>query len=173
MRNAVLWAVLIVVLVTANVLIVTKERVLSKGEVMLLTLVPRDPRALLQGDYMTLDYQLARRAAKQVDEASKDGYIVIVLDEYQVAQFRRIHHTDQPLATDERLLRFRKRGPFVRLASDAFFFQEGHGGVYQSARYGELRVDATGEAVLVGLRDREFARLTAVERQDVNEPRAR
>ena len=160
MRNAVLWGVLVVVLVTANVLIVAKERVLSEGEVMLLTLAPRDPRALLQGDYMTLDYQLARRVAREVDEASKDGYIVIVLDENRVAQFRRIHHRDQLLAPDERLLRFRKRGSLVRLASDAFFFQEGHGGVYQSARYGELRVNATGEGVLVGLRDRKFARLT-------------
>jgi uncharacterized membrane-anchored protein len=41
----------------------------------------------------------------------------------------------------------------VRLASDAFFFEEGQGQTYQRARFGELRVADDGSAVLVGLRD--------------------
>jgi uncharacterized membrane-anchored protein len=41
----------------------------------------------------------------------------------------------------------------VRVGSDAFHFQEGNAARYQRARYGELRVDAEGTSVLVGLRD--------------------
>jgi uncharacterized membrane-anchored protein len=41
----------------------------------------------------------------------------------------------------------------VRVATDAYFFQEGTSGKYASARYGELRVDDDGSSVLVGLRD--------------------
>ena len=66
--------------------------------------------------------------------------------------------TDQ-LAQDERLLQYRKRGESLRIAGEAFFFQEGQDDIYASARYGEVRVDASGEAVLVGLRDSEFNRL--------------
>ena len=48
MRNIVLWAVLAVVLILANWSIISKERVLANGEIMLLDLAPRDPRSLRQ-----------------------------------------------------------------------------------------------------------------------------
>ena len=61
----------------------------------------------------------------------------------------------QALAENQRLLRFRRRGESVRLASDAYFFEEGEWETYAAARFGELRVSEEGDAVLVGLRDRE------------------
>ncbi len=159
MRNTVLWAVLAVVLALANWSIIGKERVLADGEIMLLDLAPRDPRSLLQGDYMTLRYALAQRIMSQLDAPfSATGVAVVQLDENAVASFVRLDGTDQ-LAQDERLLLYRKRGESLRIAGNAFFFQEGQDEVYASARYGEVRVDASGDAVLVGLRDREFNRL--------------
>ena len=47
------------------------------------------------------------------------------------------------------------RGESVRLASDAYFFQEGTAEEYNGARFGEIRVNAKGHAVLTGLRDTE------------------
>ena len=47
-------------------------------------------------------------------------------------------------------------GETVRLASDAYFFEEGQWKTFESARYGELRVDDDGNAVLTGLRDENF-----------------
>ena len=41
----------------------------------------------------------------------------------------------------------------IRIGTDAFFFQEGHAARYQGAKFGELRVGASGESVLIGLRD--------------------
>lgn len=52
---------------------------------------------------------------------------------------------------------FRIRGGRVWLGTNAYFFAEGTADRYEAARYGEFRVDpATGEAVLVGLRDAEL-----------------
>jgi len=159
MRNVVLWGVLAAVLVLANWSIIGKERVLADGEIMLLNLAPRDPRSLLQGDYMVLRYSLAQTIMGQLDAPfSAAGAAVVRLDENAVASFVRLDDTGQ-LAPDERLLQYRKRGESLRIAGDAFFFEQGSDRVYASARYGELRVDTRGAAVLVGLRDNEFNRL--------------
>ena len=159
MRNIVLWAVLAVVLILANWSIVGKERVLANGEMMLLDLAPVDPRSLMQGDYMTLRYALAQRIMSQLDAPfSATGVAVVQLDENAVASLVRLDGTEA-LAPDERLLQYRKRGESLRIAGEAFFFQEGQDEIYARARYGEVRVDASGEAVLVGLRDFEFNRM--------------
>jgi len=159
MRNAVLWAVLVVVLILANWSIIGKERVLANGEIMLLDLAPRDPRSLLQGDYMALRYTLAQTIMHELDAPfSATGVAVVRLDANAVASFVRLDGTEQ-LAQDERLLQYRKRGESLRIAGDAFYFEEGQDDVYARARYGEVRVDASGAAVLVGLRDPDFNRL--------------
>jgi uncharacterized membrane-anchored protein len=149
--------VLVATLVVANWAILGKERVLSSGQTMLIQLAPRDPRSLLQGDYMALRYVLAEDIMRRLDAPfSVTGAAVVRLDGNGVAEFVRLADAAALLADDERLLRFRKRGESLRLAGEAFFFEEGQQALYANARYGELRVDAQGEAVLVGLRDAEF-----------------
>jgi uncharacterized membrane-anchored protein len=46
----------------------------------------------------------------------------------------------------------------LHIGSEAFFFQEGTAVAYEQARYAELRVDSSGESLLVGVRgpDREL-----------------
>ena len=48
-----------------------------------------------------------------------------------------------------------------KFATNAFFFQEGDAHLYESAQYGEFRVDEDGELLLTGLRGRELERLEA------------
>ncbi len=152
MRNALLFGGLALVLATVNVSVVRKEALLRNGDIVLVELAPVDPRSLIQGDYMRLDYALARSA-----DASwpRDGRMVVRLDERNIARFVR-RHEGETLAAGERLLQYRRRSGRVRVGSDAFFFQEGHASRYADARYGELRVDASGGSVLVGLRDAEL-----------------
>jgi uncharacterized membrane-anchored protein len=135
-----------------TVLIVQKEWVLSRGQPMLLELAPVDPRSLMQGDYMRLDYALSRAAASATDQPVREGKLVVKLDENQVATFVRFHH-GEPLAEREHLLRFRRREDRLRLGAEAYYFQEGTAARYEPARYGELRVTAGGDSVLAGLRD--------------------
>ena len=153
MRNRILWAAALLMLVVINIAIAHKERLIAQGSTVLLALAPRDPRSLMQGDYMTLSYVLADEIRAQVSIISVDGQALIALDERGVARFVRLHVPGAALAAHEQILRFRKRGSTVRLATDAFFFQEGQASHYSNAKYGELRVDAAGEAVLIGLRD--------------------
>jgi uncharacterized membrane-anchored protein len=155
MRKIILWTNLILMLAVFNGTIVHKERLLRTGESVLLKLAPSDPRSFLQGDYMSLRYDLAQE--KGCEEAAKregDGCLVITRDEHGVAAFERIHH-GEPLAEGEMLLRYRYRGG-LRLGAEAFFFQEGYGEYYENARYGELKVAPSGESVLLGLRDGNF-----------------
>ena len=60
----VIVAGLVLVLGLANYNIWSKERILSEGKAVVLALAPVDPRSLMQGDYMSLDFQVARDAAR-------------------------------------------------------------------------------------------------------------
>ena len=156
-RTIAIFGGLALVLGVANAAIVQKERLLADGTTMLVQLAPVDPRSLIQGDYMRLDYDIARMigwsASTTEGGAAPDGHLVVRLGADSVASFVRVHTPGTPLAPGEHLLRFRRRAGRIRIGTDAFYFQEGHAARYEGARYGELRVDRSGSSVLVGLRD--------------------
>ena len=153
MRKILFWFTAILVLVAVNYLIVTKEKTLASGRTMLLELAPVDPRSLIQGDYMELRYALARGIPKGQLKRDK-GQIVVSLDKDAVARFVRIHRGER-LNEGEHLLFYRNRGE-LRLGAESFMFQEGDAKLYSKAKYGELKVDASGRSVLVGLRGEDF-----------------
>jgi len=157
MRHLLVLIMAVIVLALVNFEIYQKEQLLAEGTTVLLELVPRDPRSLMQGDYMVLRYHIASLPA--LNEVEKDGYLVIERDEKQVANFSRIYEDGTALEANESLLRFRKRQRGIRLGAESFFFQEGHAEYYNNARYGELRVAPSGDSVLVGLRDAELSPL--------------
>jgi uncharacterized membrane-anchored protein len=163
--NIILFGALAVVLLLANYLIISREQVLADGNVMLLELAPRDPRSILQGDYMVLRYRIAADIAGYSSQLTDEGQVVVSVDANNVAHFQRIHDGAAPLNANEHLLLYRKRNGVVKIASDAFYFQERHGNYYTTARYGEVRVSSNGDAVLTGLRDGQLNKLTAVTAQ--------
>jgi uncharacterized membrane-anchored protein len=152
------------VLGAVNFSIYGKERIKRDGEVIYLDLQPRDPRSLMQGDYMTLRFRLAQEIGAVVlrPDANLDGAklatraapregdvatVPIVLDEQRVASLA-AGTVSTPLN-----IRYRIRNNDIWLGTNGFFFQEGSAERYSGARYGEFRLDRkTGEAVLVGLR---------------------
>lgn len=161
----------VIVLAAVNLSIFGKEQIKRDGEVIFLDLTPRDPRSLMQGDYMTLRFRLAqeietslrgpgvgRRIAGQPDGvlgdaegAPREGetrLANITLDEKRIASLAKAG------APATLKVRYRMRNGAVWLGTNAFFFSEGSDRRYGAARYGEFRLDKnTGEAVLVGLRD--------------------
>jgi uncharacterized membrane-anchored protein len=160
-RLLVLFSMTVVILVFVNSQIMIKEDIIENGATVLLRLAPRDPRSLLQGDYMALRYAMADEVARAARAADvTDGHVVVALAENGEARFVELFE-GQALAENQRLLRFRKRGDAVRLASDAYFFEEGQWQSFADARFGEIRVSEAGDAVLIGLRDREGNRLGA------------
>lgn len=153
MRARVIFGGLLLVVLALVVLVVRKEQVLTHGTPLLLELAPVDPRSLMQGDYMVLDYAVSRELGWS--HSSEEGRLVLRLDEQGVGRFVRKHEPGIPLGPGELLLRYKVREGRVRLGAESFFFQEGHAERYVGAKYGELRVTGDGSSVLVGLRNAE------------------
>ena len=172
--RALLGLGLLVVLAAANVTIAQKEMILASGERLLLELAPVDPRSLMQGDYMRLDYRMARDLSGAGlglisslfinligDQSSEDdrwpaeGRIVVRRAAGTVSDAAEFVRLDdgKPTGAGELYLYYRKRGGQTRIGTDAFYFEEGKADTYSGARYGELRVDSSGGSVLVGLCD--------------------
>lgn len=141
-------------------LMLHKERVLANGAHVLLPLAPRDPRSLMQGDYMELRTVVAEKALASLHTThagERAGRVVVRVDPLdRVATFVRVDD-GTPLAPDELRLKFRVRGTqwteHVRIGAEELFFEEGRAQHYQAARFGEMVVDGDGDAVLVGVRD--------------------
>ena len=158
---ALLGLALVLVVMTMN--IAKYENHLATGDTVLLALAPVDPRGFMQGDYMTLSYALERDvfAALNKDPGSypinEQGYVIVALDQHNVGQFKRLA-ANQPrsLASNEMALHYRIRNGVMQLATNAFFFQEGHGEAFEAAEYGLFRINDKGEPLLTNLVDDDF-----------------
>ena len=158
---AILGLALVLVVMTRN--IIKYENHLATGDTVLLALAPVDPRGFMQGDYMTLSYALERDvfAALNRDPGSypinEQGYVIVALDQHNVGQFKRLA-ANQPrnLASNEMALHYRIRNGVMQLATNAFFFQEGHGEAFEAAEYGLFRINDKGEPLLTNLVDDDF-----------------
>jgi uncharacterized membrane-anchored protein len=152
MREVLALLVGLAILAGAGWTVRERERQLVEGRLVLLELAPVDPRSLMQGDYMAVRFKVLDAAfGRGRSLAVEDGRLVLRVDARGVGQYVR-RDGGEPLARDEVALRYRVRNGEARLATNAFFFPEGQGKVYEGARYGEARVSATGEVLLSGLR---------------------
>ncbi|KAI1693200.1 GDYXXLXY protein [Ditylenchus destructor] len=151
---------LALVLVVANGGIWQREKLLATGKVVILELAPVDPRSLMQGDYMALNFAAGREVTRlrlggerkdddSVMGVEPDGYVMLTADARGVSQAVRIQPDASPHANNEVPLRYRLRDNGVRIVTNAYFFPEGQAERYQVARFGELRVAENGEALLV------------------------
>ena len=135
-----------------------KEILLSEGELLLFELAPEDPRSLIQGDYMALRYAVA--SDWQNDSLPKNGYIVVSKDENGVAQKERLQVGREPVASGEHLVNYTASGWQLNIGSESYFFQEGQADLYETAKYGGLRIDGKGNSLLVGLYDEDLKLLS-------------
>jgi uncharacterized membrane-anchored protein len=169
MLRKIALASLVIILALVNWSIADKEKQLGEGKIVYLDLAPVDPRSLMQGDYMTLRFRLADevyRALPKTEDSKRwrhkvtasDGYVVVSLDERNIGSFKSLYN-DQVLAQDDIIMRYRVRNGAVKFATNAYFFQEGHGKYYQPARYGQFRVDDKGELLLVAMYDKALNKL--------------
>jgi uncharacterized membrane-anchored protein len=161
MRKIIILVTGVLILLAVNITIYQRQQLRNEGRVIYLELAPVDPRSLMQGDYMALNYKIANDAVgfERIKEG-KDGYLIAELNEKNIASFKRLAN-DTPLANNDILLRYRIRNERIKFATNAYFFEEGQAERYQSAKYGEFRVSEDGELLLTRLRDVNLAVLTA------------
>ena len=129
------------------------ERLLREGELVLLELAPVDPRSLMQGDYMRLNYAAANVEEGDTPEA---GYLIVRPGANGVGERRRLQAEVQPLSPGELAIPYRKRRWQLTIGAESYFFQEGRAVDYERAKYGGLRVDGAGNALLVKLYDEAY-----------------
>lgn len=150
-RVTILWAIAALVILSINYSIWQKEQLIARGETIFLQLAPVDPRSFIQGDYMALRYAVVQNLDTQ--SLPLRGKLVIRRNDNGVAEFARLDDAKTPLAANERLLNYANRSWWISIGAESFFFQEGEAEAYENAKYAELRLAASGETVLIGLRD--------------------
>jgi uncharacterized membrane-anchored protein len=147
-KRMVFVANLILLLLLINWMIIQKENTIKNGELVLLELYPLDPRSLMQGDYMTLRYEMTRQWENNIETR---GFCIVKKGENNMAAYSHLQANKTPLKENEVALKYYKSGYNVKIGAESFMFQEGQAETYQEARYGGLRVESSGSAVLVGL----------------------
>ncbi len=157
------WLILLcapLILAVVNVVIWQNERLIKQGETVLLELVPVDPRSLMQGDYMALRFAMADAIRQQLKGNNErfTGQVIVQLDADKRASLVGLD-TGATLEQGQLRLQFRLRNNQIKFATNAFFFQEGTGSVYQQAKYGLFRVNAEGHLLLTHLVDAELQTL--------------
>ena len=157
------WLILLcapLILAVVNLAIWPNERLVKQGETVLLELVPVDPRSLMQGDYMALRFAMADAIRQQLKGNNErfTGQVIVQLDADKRASLVGLD-TGATLEQGQLRLQFRLRNNQIKFATNAFFFQEGTGSVYQQAKYGLFRVNAEGQLLLTHLVDAELQTL--------------
>ena len=151
-------AVTLGLLAVINFSVWQHERTLSDGETVILELAPVDPRSLMQGDYMALNFAMARQIQSQLaDElpSAAVNYAVVELDDQRRARLITLD-ADHQLTANQVRLEYRLRGNRVQFATNAFFFQEGHAAIYEQAKYGLFKVNAQGGMLLARMLDQQL-----------------
>ncbi len=148
-RNVAIACCALATLAIANAGIWQKEGLIANGRPLFVELAPVDPRSLMQGDYMRLRFRMPPDLA--IERTYKRPYAVGRIDARGVVTLLRLDQ-GSPLAPDEISVELTKCAGGWSLASDSWSFAEGDGARWARAKYGELRVDAKGHALLVGMR---------------------
>lgn len=155
-----LLAGLLLVLVVANGGIWQKEQLIATGEPVFIPLAPADPRSLMQGDFMRLNFLgfTAFEDLDSLDRRTARPHVLLLRDARGVATVQG-RDDGKPLAPGAlRMELTPKDGRWV-LVTDAWFFKEGEAGRWEKARFGEFRVMPDGRALLVGMRGENLERL--------------
>lgn len=142
-------------LLAVNLSIRQKESLIARGDKVFVALAPVDPRSLMQGDFMRLNYSLPAAVEDGLRSLAtlERPQVIARRDARGVAQLLRIASTDTvPGPGEMRIELTPKDGRWI-LVSDAWFFREGDGQRWQAAKFGEFRVLTDGRALLVGLAD--------------------
>lgn len=150
-------ATLLTVLILGNAAIWNREQLIANGHPVFFELRILDPRSLIQGDYMSLNFFS--------DESSYINYayqpplrIVATRDARNIGTMLRLHQ-DETLAPGEFLIEIQRKNSRLVMASNAWFFKEGDGERWWQARYGEFRVMPNGKIILVNLRGKDLQAL--------------
>ena len=135
-----------------------KEQLMDQGRLILMELAPVDPRSLIQGDYVRLEYALGRSMA--ADSPSASGLAALEIDGMGVARSIRTIASLEELRIGELPIKYSKRSRRgIQIGAESYFFQEGKAEKYEKAKYGGIKLDPKGNSLLIGLYDESFQKI--------------
>lgn len=154
-------AVFAVALAYVNAGVLRLETAFADAREIYLPLAPVDPRSLIQGDYMVLNYDNALYPPYgEIDALPEQGQIFLKLDANSIASFSRAAAEGDVPGPDEIRINYVKTARTgMRYAPESWFFQEGEAEIFQPARFAIVLVAPDGHARLIGLADAAFNRL--------------
>jgi len=158
--------------------VILRENLRANGTDVVLPLAPVDPRALLMGDYMTLEFavnnDIMAELRRKYTDVQRDGRafpesgVAVIAEIPSMNKSGKEAHNSQnplpifgfvrlddgtPLTSGELPLAFKVRARRIVTASTAFYFQEGDAAAYERARFGRLKLDGKGKTLLITLCD--------------------
>ena len=151
------YPVIIIIILLQFVLLIfivnSQENLLKVGRSIYLKLVPIDPRSLMQGDYVILNYNISR-----VDIEGKDYStvkIVLKLSESGYYIYSHQYVKGEELNSDEIMIKGQKIGNRINYGIESYFVEEGTGlEVEGRAKYALVKITKDGTAKLIQLSDR-------------------
>jgi uncharacterized membrane-anchored protein len=142
-------------LLVANFAIFQKENTIRNGQPVFVQMAPVDPRSLMQGDYMQLNFALPDHLRWGDLDNGGQRPTVLVRPNPGVPSAYTLHVPaagEQKEQGDLEVPLSAKNGGWV-FVTDAWFFKEGDAERFAKARYGEFRILPNGSALLVGMAD--------------------
>ncbi|WP_203363948.1 GDYXXLXY domain-containing protein [Bacillus sp. REN10] len=136
-----------------------KEQLLQNGQLVALKLEPLDPRSLLQGDYVQLNYEMHTKFLDQPD--SLEGKVHIILEksadnvqvngkQVPIYKPKTFVSANQPAVVNEEkvILQGKARYGTLDLGIEHFFIPENTGQKWENKNYALVRVADNGDAIL-------------------------
>lgn len=145
---------LILLIVVFGYSVIKEENNLKKNTFYIKT-SPVDPRSLIQGDYMVLNYNITDSARIEAVNIRK-GYIRIKINDLKIAEFIRVDKEYMPPSNNEISIQFQKNSSNIDIGVNSYLFQEGTGNKFQKAQYAEVIELKNGKLRLKSLLDKDF-----------------
>ena len=170
-------------------LILKHEDHLANSQSIFVELAPVDPRSILQGDYMALNYELHFEGDAEADRGEEGGLAdkkiaaleKRIQDQTHLLSYIQLDDQHRVIQTslDKSLLKIAPetsmslilKNPSNRLANlypaaNSFLFAEGLEPCYHNAKYAEIKVKDNGQALLANLVDQNLRALNCESQKD-------
>ncbi len=156
------FSVLALIFLIALVFIGHRQYVINCGTTVLIPLLKGKNSNIVDSDYVYFRFQ--NLIPQKLLEAEQ-GKIVVYVNSFGTASFVKIYHSGDELKFGEQVLDYHVYRPFglypgkprVYFAAYRYrYTEQGNSDNYQNARYGVLKVNANGFAVLSGLADANY-----------------
>lgn len=129
-----------------------KEESYKKENTIILELAPVDPRSIMQGDYMTLTYQL-RNEFESENLSSQNEYIVLKADSRGVYHYEKL--SEKNVKNSIKV----KNVYNFDIGANTYFIKEGSSEHYDKVKYAKLYLLKSGKVRIFKLLDKELNEL--------------